>query len=189
MNNINNNNTVFILYSGGIDSTACVEFYKRNQFHVRGLFIDYGQPAAKRELHAINKLSSQLNINIKTISLKPNKTNDNGLIIGRNAFLLTTALLVIPKNVSMVALGIHSGTNYNDCNIGFINTMQKVFDTYLFGRIQIDAPFIKWSKADIWNYCAEENIPLSKTYSCELGLIQPCGKCLSCNDLRKLNAM
>ena len=189
MNYINTKNTVCVLFSGGIDSTACISFYKMNNYNVQGLYIDYGQPSAKRELQAVKKLSNLLDVNVKTLSLRPNKINNDELIIGRNAFLLTTALLIFPIHVSIVAMGVHAGTDYNDCNIEFINSMQQIFDTYTFGKIQIYAPFIEWSKADIWKYCKKNNIPTGDTYSCELGLIQPCGQCLSCNDLRKLYAL
>ncbi len=182
-------NTVCVLFSGGIDSTACISFYKKTKTSVMGLYLDYGQLAAKREMKAIRKISSQLDIKVKIISLSNIKMKKGGLIIGRNAFLLTTALLVIPNNVSVISMGIHSGTDYSDCNKRFINKMQQIFDIYTLGAVQIDVPFIEWTKVDIWNYCKDNNFPLNDTYSCEIGLDQPCNRCLSCKDIKELNAL
>ena len=36
----------FILLSGGIDSMACVNFYKALNYEVECIFCDYGQPAS-----------------------------------------------------------------------------------------------------------------------------------------------
>ncbi len=33
--------------SGGIDSTACINFYKKMEFNVEGIFFDYGLASNK----------------------------------------------------------------------------------------------------------------------------------------------
>ena len=66
--------------------------------------------------------------------------------------------------------------------------MQSIFDIYKNGLIKIDAPFLTFYKSQIYDYCIKEKVPLNLTYSCELGLKQPCGKCLSCKDLEKISA-
>ena len=97
------------------------------------------------------------------------------------------AIAEFPAALGMIAIGIHAGTDYSDCTADFIASMQRVADTYYDGRVQIVAPFLRWTKRDIWQY-AQDRIPLSHTYSCERGLAQPCGGCLSCLDLESLNA-
>lgn len=42
----------FILLSGGIDSMACVNFYKALNYEVECIFCDYGQPASISEKQA-----------------------------------------------------------------------------------------------------------------------------------------
>jgi 7-cyano-7-deazaguanine synthase len=86
----------------------------------------------------------------------------------------------------LIATGIHSGTNYIDCTPNFISSLQRVINIYSGGEIILAAPFLNWNKLDIWNYCKIKNVPYKITYSCEMGLKQPCGKCLSCKDLTKL---
>ena len=51
---------VLVLLSGGIDST-CIHYYQNLGYNVKGLFIDYGQPAANQE-NIIKKISDILKI-------------------------------------------------------------------------------------------------------------------------------
>lgn len=39
------------------------------------------------------------------------------------------------------------------------------------------------NKIEVWEYAKSKRVPINLTYSCELGLKQPCGKCPSCKDL------
>ena len=45
-----NQNYVRALVSGGIDSTACINFYKNLNFDVEAIFVDFGQPSRKENL-------------------------------------------------------------------------------------------------------------------------------------------
>jgi 7-cyano-7-deazaguanine synthase len=82
----------------------------------------------------------------------------------------------------MVAIGIHSGTEYRDCSDYFLRQVQSSFDVYTEGRIFISAPFLHWTKKEICEYCRTMKVPFELTYSCEAGHDQPCGQCLSCID-------
>jgi len=179
---------VTILTSGGIDSTVCIAFYINQGFIVEGLFIDYGQPALLRERKAIKKIAKHYKITVHEVKWKGVIEKQSGLIIGRNAFFLLSALMESPPNTRIIALGIHKGTDYPDCSKLFYKRMQSVLDIYTKGTVQFGAPFIDFTKAEIWHLGKEYNVPFELTYSCEKGLKQPCGKCLSCKDLEKLNA-
>jgi 7-cyano-7-deazaguanine synthase len=61
-----------------------------------------------------------------------------------------------------------------------------VLDFYTYGKVVMAAPFVDWNKVDIAIYCVTEGLPMDLTYSCELGLDQPCGRCKSCIDLMTL---
>jgi len=181
-----NNLKVAILASGGIDSTACIHFYLQNKDTPTAFFIDYNQTAKQREWNAIKRISEFYKLPLKKYKWQGGLKKEAGLTIGRNALFLIGILMEIKDNFNIVALGIHSGTTYTDCSKEFIKNMQSIFDIYTGGSISIGTPFISWSKADIWKYCLDNEIPVAKTYSCELGLKQPCGKCLSCTDLKAL---
>jgi 7-cyano-7-deazaguanine synthase len=179
---------VTVLLSGGIDSTACVEFYLAQQAKVTALNIDYGQPSARREQVAASKIAKHYQVPLKKLTISGLKPLESGYIIGRNAALLAAALLASKSLPSVMAMGIHSGTNYSDCSSHFVAIMQAVFDLYADGKTIVAAPFLQWSKLDIWNYVLMKKIPFEITYSCELGKQQPCGSCLSCSTLETLYA-
>jgi 7-cyano-7-deazaguanine synthase len=179
---------VYVLLSGGIDSAACVAFYLEQGFSVQGIFIDYGQVAAQREADAAKAIARHFNILFDRVAWSGLHKKGAGLICGRNAFLLIAALMELPECAGILALGIHSGTEYIDCTPAFVQKMQSILDIYTQGRIQIGAPFLKWAKQEIWKYCKYRGVPLELTYSCEYGIDQPCGKCLSCRDLEVLYA-
>ena len=179
---------VLVLSSGGIDSTACVQFYKANKFHVSNLFVDYGQRSNKKEMMASKRIARYYNVPLETIKIKIGKQFKDGFVMGRNALLLFSALINFKYKRGIIAMGVHWGTNYMDCNQIFIDRMQIIFDDYSNDLIKIGVPFIKFSKLETWNYCLANDVPLNLTYSCERGEKQPCGKCLSCKDLKRLYA-
>jgi len=179
---------VWVLSSGGIDSTACIAFYLKQGFDVSSVFIEYGQISKTYERKASIAISEFYKINHKKITCSKFREKFAGEIRGRNAFLLLTALMELPEYTGILAMGIHAGTLYQDCTPIFIKKMQTIFDIYFKGTIQIGAPFIKWTKNEILAYCRNENIPTEITYSCELGKKQPCGQCLSCQDRELINA-
>lgn len=180
------NHNTLVLLSGGIDSCACIDFYLQKDNHVDALFIDYGQPSAKRELDAALRVCKHYQIDMSEIALSKKAASTRGFWLGRNAFFLTTGMMYFPHSHGVVALGIHSGTQYPDCSIEFTSIMQMTFDLYSDGRIQVGAPFLNFTKREIWEYCTNKNVPVNLTYSCELGREQPCGQCLSCKDLEVL---
>jgi 7-cyano-7-deazaguanine synthase len=183
----NNKSNVCVLLSGGIDSTACVHFYSERKNKISTLYIDYGQLSAYQELKSAKQISKYYDVELKVLKLKGPLVTKKDYICGRNSFLLMASLMEMPNNDTM-ALGIHAGTNYSDCSPAFIENIQSIFDLYTKGLIQVCAPFLNWTKSDIWQYCIQKKIPVRLTYSCEYGKKQPCGKCLSCKDMEALNA-
>lgn len=184
----NTSKYVLILASGGIDSTACIKFYRKLKFKVDVIFFDYGQTASKKEFSALKQISRTFKIIPRKVRLaKSNKFKD-GLVIGRNAFLIFSALMLFGKKSGILAIGIHKGTGYYDCSQAFIDQVQVIIDQYSQGTISLAAPFLNFNKKEIWDYCIMEKVPLQLTYSCELGENQPCNKCSTCKDLKKLYA-
>ena len=180
--------TVLVLSSGGIDSTACIDFYLSSGFTVESLFIRYGQLAFEREMVAVQAITRFYHVPLSIVNASGFKTWSSGYVPGRNAFLLFCALMNLAEQQGLIGLGIHGGTPYVDCSAGFVLEMQRSFNLYTNGSVQLDAPFVTWGKRDIWNYCLSRNVPLDLTYSCEIGKQQPCGNCASCKDLEVLYA-
>ena len=180
---------VMILLSGGVDSAACTKFYLDFGRPSCGLFIDYGQPAAIYEVKSAIAIAKHYSIPIKCLVWRGWQLKTAGLIPGRNFFLLSAALMEKPDFVSVIAMGIHAGTNYPDCSKTFWARMQAVVDVYEHCRIQLAAPFLSWSKSEIYAYSLQKGVPFELTYSCERGGTSPCGECLSCKDREMLNAL
>jgi len=180
--------SVCVLVSGGLDSAACIDFYVQSGFGVCGLFIDYGQAARIQEGRSASRIAQHFGIDLSSLRIDGGRSHADGLVIGRNAFLLFTALMESEEAFDLIATGMHAGTQYYDCSGSFLNSMQAVFDGYTGGQVRIGAPFLQWSKLDVWDYCLSRNVPTSLTYSCEAGGETACGRCLSCRDVEALHA-
>lgn len=177
-----------ILLSGGVDSIACLEFYKGLGYRTTAMFIDYGHPTRNREQASAIAIATYYSSPLEIVICNGPKTEFAGEILGRNAFLLTTALLFSPAQCGIIAIGIHAGTSYYDCHTEFVTSISQIIDRYSDGRILVGVTFLNWSKHMIWNYSVDKNVPLGLTWSCEVGPTEPCGQCLSCRDLEVLNA-
>ena len=178
---------VLVLLSGGLDSTACLDFYLSQRCSVRALYFQYGQAAAKREREAAERVSHHYGVPLQVVACRGSGKKGKGEVLGRNAFLLSAAMME-SAGANIVAIGVHAGTSYYDCSPQFIEWMQRILDAYSSGCVRIGTPFLTWTKRDIWDYCLQRAVPLALTYSCELGMDQPCGQCLSCHDLEVLHA-
>jgi 7-cyano-7-deazaguanine synthase len=185
-----------VLLSGGLDSMAAAAMLKSAGHDVSGLFIDFGQLSAERETIAAAAVASVLNVPLRTCAVPALRPADPGLLPGRNGMFVHLALhlatrsdgLVTTPYAGLIALGIHARSRYPDCGEPFVRAMQELLDLYTGGIVSISAPFLGTTKEGIWAFCLEERLPLDLTYSCELGLDQPCSRCLSCDDRRRLSA-
>ena len=65
---------VIVLLSGGIDSTACVHYYKSGGFDVEGFFVDYGQAASNHELQSALKVAAHYDIPLKRMKCLSERT-------------------------------------------------------------------------------------------------------------------
>lgn len=184
--NLGTQSSATLLLSGGIDSTACAAFLLAQNFRLEAVFVDYGQAAGVREELAAAAVAAHFGIPLRHVRCSGVHSKTAGLIRGRNAFLAFAAMM--ETNTSLIAMGLHAGTPYWDCSPAFVEHVQSMFDAYCDGRVRLFVPFLSWSKREIWDFCLTRGVPLSLTYSCELGLDQPCPRCSSCRDLEALRA-
>lgn len=158
---------VLVLLSGGIDSATCVEYYVSRGYNVSALFVDYGQPDVNQEEAAATAIAEYYNIPLKKATII-GCTPPEGYVPARNAILLSLALLIFGRESMIVAMGIHAGTPYTDCSPEFALLMQQIYDLYEGGRIRIDAPFLQWTKHEIWKHAQMQKVPLHMTHSTNL---------------------
>jgi 7-cyano-7-deazaguanine synthase len=178
-----------ILLSGGLDSAACIAFYRAQAFALEAIFFDYGQAALVQERKASRKVAAHFGIKVQEIRLRGLAKKNAGEVRGRNAVFMLTALMEHPIAQGLIATGIHAGPPYYDCTPAFLAGVQVLFDGYTDGRIKAAAPFLRMTKDEVWRYGQTAGLPMEITYSCERGGKQRCGKCASCRDRRKLDVV
>lgn len=183
-----NKKKIMILASGGIDSTALIHFYNKQDYSITCLHFQYGQPSAKSELNAIKKIVDYYSVPLEIIDLNYEFKKRNTEYIGRNAlFILMATSFSISEGIERIIIGINASSRFYDCSNNFINDIQTIIDGYFAGTKSIEAPFVNLSKYEIIEYCILEKIPLDLTYSCLIKESPPCGKCGACRDRRLIN--
>lgn len=176
-----------VLASGGIDSSTLIGLAVAEDMPVSALFVDYGQAAANGEEAAVQAVCSHFGVCLRTASSR-GMTFGGGEIRGRNAFLLHIALMNFSWTSGSVLIGLHAGTGYRDCSPEFVELIRRSFDFHTGGAVDIGAPFIDWSKSDVYRLALEIGVPVDLTYSCEVA-DAPCGTCASCLDREALGAL
>lgn len=176
-----------VLLSGGIDSASCAHFLLSRGHDVHGLWIDYGQLASKQEQTSSLRVAAHLGIPRHIITMSGFADLGVGEHLGRNAMFVNAAMMFGGRQTSTIALGIHAGTQYYDCSAAFLRSITQLVSELTDGATTVVAPFVDWQKAEVVEYFRTTCIPISFTYSCEIGTIPPCGKCLSCLDRTSLS--
>lgn len=181
------NRSVIVLLSGGIDSAALVNYYLDEGYKVYGLHLQHGQYSGESERLSAIKIAEYYKINLKIEKLGFQINRRKYELICRNALFVLVAASMLPENIGMIAIGIHSGCDYYDSTGNFIDDCQCLLDGYFHGTVNIDAPFINFTKEEIYDYCIDKSVPIHLTYSCETMNNTPCGSCPSCIDRRLLS--
>lgn len=183
---VNPEREALVLMSGGIDSAACAHLLVRQRIKVKAVFIEYGQAAARMERRAVEALSARMNLPLVSFSVQGGPPFSAGELPGRNVFLIFSAIFLTRQRSGLVAVGIHSGTPYYDCSQAFIESTSRLVGDHFDGALVLVAPFVKWSKEEVFGYFVSAGLPLGLTYSCQAGTDPPCGTCASCNDRKAL---
>jgi 7-cyano-7-deazaguanine synthase len=171
-----------VLFSGGLDSTACVRFLEGSNFNAAGLFVDYGQAALKREERAVAAVAKVLSIRVRRLRIEGFRKSGVGELAGRNSLLISAALVAARGRSCVIGIGVHACTPYYDCSERYLKIMNMLVREQTDGRVSILAPFSGWTKRDIYDYAIGERLPIDRTYSCEKGTLPTCGTCASCQD-------
>ena len=176
-----------VLMSGGIDSSATLVACRKLGTSLSGMFIDYGQPAARSEWEAARRIASHYQIEIKRVNLGVPLVSDRGEFFGRNALLVLTAAATIAQRPLTIALGIHALTGYYDTTPLFVRHIERLLNGYSGGSVTLSAPFLADTKAEVIRCAMEKSVPLHLTYSCERQNAPACAECPSCLDRIEIN--
>lgn len=180
VNGIARDADALVLTSGGIDSSTLLALLHEQGFRPSGLFLDYGQASAKAEEVAVTTICSEYSVPLAVVRHRGTHFG-TGEIRGRNAFLLQVALMEFAAISGTILIGIHAGTGYRDCTAEFVELMHRSFDFHTGGAISVCAPFVSWSKREVFDLAIHLGVPVARTHSCEAGS-EPCGGCRSCLD-------
>lgn len=175
-----------LLMSGGIDSAACAHFLAQQGNAVHGVFINHGQAAAAMEARAVARIGAHLGIPVDEYAVTGSTAFATGELVGRNAFLVFTALFLSSARPGLLAMGLHAGTPYYDCSEAFAKDIGKLVAEHTDGQVVFVSPFLTWNKREVYEYFITTGIDISLTYSCEAGTEPPCGQCASCRDRKAL---
>lgn len=104
-------------------------------------------------------------------------------------FLSSAAAIALSNECSFIYYGAHSddaaGSAYPDCSQAFNQAMNQAIYEGSGHQLQIKAPFIGLTKADVVRCGLDIGVPYELTWSCYEGGDVPCGKCGTCIDRMK----
>ena len=137
--------------------------------------------------------NSEQNIPHESYSEQLKKTNGSTVstyVPFRNGlFLAPAASIALSKKCGIIYYGAHAddsaGNAYPDCSEAFNNAMNTAIYEGSGRRLEISAPFVGMSKAEVVKLGLSLDVPFELTWSCYEGGDRPCGKCGTCIDRAK----
>jgi len=110
----------------------------------------------------------------------------NGVLLSCVAAL---AMSIFPEEQVDIYYGAHlgdaEGNAYADCTIEFTEAMTKAINLGTYGNINVVAPIVNMTKAEVVKKGLELGTPYSMTWSCYKGGNKQCGKCGTCLQRRE----
>ncbi len=209
MQNRNGNMRAVSLLSGGLDSSTLLSLVVSRGYEVVALSFDYGQRHS-RELDSARKIAEYYKVEHKIMKIDLRPIGGSALtenisvpdvdlenigkdipvtyVPARNTILLSIALgLAEVTDSSKIFIGANAldYSGYPDCRPEYFDSINETFSlatkkTVEGGHIEVEAPLLKYSKADIVRLAVKLETPLGLTWSCYKGGKKACGVCDSC---------
>lgn len=185
-----------LLASGGYDSTvlaAHLEFQKINfiPYHCQ-IFKDglYNTINNKEEYNCfIKNFIKYSTLYISTLHLRKRETSEeiDCYVPGRNTIFVYDAINRFYANHSSdTSLRIYIGIietvpRFADCTQEWLNNLNKLLQAEFGDKVIVVAPFINFSKDQVYKLGQFYNVKLESTFSCNYVKDgEPCGKCGNC---------
>lgn len=199
-------NKAVVVYSGGMDSYTVLHEAISKGKEVYALSFNYGQKHNK-ELIIAAQVCRELGVSHKVVDITAinslmagsSLTSDSNeaipegdyedanmkstVVPNRNMVLISMAIAyAVSLEASQVFYGAHSGDHdiYPDCRPEFVEAMNAVSLIANYQAVEIIAPFLRSSKADILAAGINMKLDYAKTWTCYNGREKACGKCGSC---------
>jgi 7-cyano-7-deazaguanine synthase len=204
--------------SGGLDSTTMAYSLRAQGYSLAAISFDYGQRHRKElafaerialdlgapwtliDLHAagLAKVLGGSALTDDAIAVPDGHYADESMRItvvpNRNAIMLSIAsALAVTREAEAVAFGAHTGDHfiYPDCRPEFVRAFATMVNLAVEGlaSVEIVAPFLSMTKADIVTLGNELHVPFERTWSCYKGGDVHCGTCGTCYERREAFAV
>ena len=199
-----------VLFSGGLDSTTCLYWALDKGYDCQTLTVSYGQKhekevcAARQIAEKLGVKQHFVTLNLPWLSassLVDEKQNIPDLTMeeiesghipttyvpGRNlVFLSVAASLMDAIGADAVVAGPNAVdfSGYPDCTPAFFRAATEAIHLGtargVSQGVEVLAPLMDLSKADIVRLGAKLGVPFELTWSCYSGGDKPCGHCDSC---------
>jgi len=202
------NDLAIVLVSGGMDSCVTAAIARAENRGAAFLHVSYGQLTEERERKAFRDVADfygvkkRLDVSIEyltkiggssltdknievTESELESKEIPASYVPFRNANMLSIAMSwgeVLGANAVYIGAVAEDSSGYPDCRPEFISAFEKMADigTRPETQIELKAPIIHLSKAEIVRKAIELEAPLHLTWSCYRSEDVACGTCDSC---------
>ena len=194
-----------VLYSGGLDSTTLLWLLRAEGRDVKALLVNYGQRHSIELSHAFNVCTDhgiEFDVaNLRGISHLIRSGSQSGddqppeghyaemsmkttIVPNRNSIMLSIAVgWAVATRCTEVYFAAHGGdhTIYPDCRPEFVDAFNKAMQlANAWSPVEVFAPFLGKSKADIVRLGDDLDVPFAETWSCYIGGDMHCGKCGTC---------
>lgn len=186
---------VILLLSGGLDSVTLAYELKRQGCLVHALEFDYGQTHLKElrcaEFHADALGFEQTKIELHKIKGLFRKCaltdgeSESVIVPNRNSvFVHIAASIAVSAGAESVVIGCNKEDQFEfpDCRWDWLEAINATLKAAEI-RVEVVAPYIGLTKAQIVGRAKKFGVDISKTWSCYKDGEKPCGKCLACKKM------
>ncbi|VVB70887.1 7-cyano-7-deazaguanine synthase [uncultured archaeon] len=194
-----------LILSGGVDSTTLLYKMQDDGHEVYALTFNYAQ-RHKKEIDCARKIAEKLGIPHRVVDLSNLAAllGDSALLGGKDVpschYTEDAAKQTVVPNRNMIMLSIAAGyaeahevpavyyaahkndsTIYPDCRAEFVEALKPAIRlATAWHPVELQAPFVDLTKAEIVKMGLELGVPFEMTWSCYQGRDLPCRSCPTC---------
>ena len=197
---------VLLLASGGLDSTTLAYWLCANGQTVRPLFFDYGQHCVEKEWNTLQKILHEKTLAPERVSIsgifsdsksrliiEPDlwveSVKDDELYIPYRTLLFFAASAAYAQSIGISQVySAFINSNHAkelDCTTEYLNGLDALAEQV--GVVRFQLPFREYSKKQVAELAIELNVPVGRTFSCQVFSDIPCGACPNC--VERINAL
>lgn len=202
--------SIVLSLSGGLDSSTLLYDLRSQGHSVKALTFDYGQ-RHRREIDSAHRIAHAAGVACDTVPIAElasllskgaltdtsvdvphghytHESMKQTIVPNRNMiFLAIAAGHALSIGARAVAFAAHSGDHaiYPDCRPEFVRAMAHAIGLADYEPLELLAPYLELSKAEIVRRGARLEVPYALTWSCYEGGARHCGRCGTCVERRE----